>query len=168
MLGLKLKHVSKRGSCLLVAKLLPQPMLNHCQIWIKIYKFNFMKMHLKMSSAKCWKFYSGLNVLTHWGLVALWSMWTLVQMMTCCLMTPSHYMNQCWHIIRGVLRHSLGVNQKLLMNMWSVITLLKWLLHLLLLTWINFNPKNPSMDYNFTTIIKCRMKLHINSRTSTV
>ena len=32
---------------------------------------------------------------------------TLAQVMACCLMAPSHYLNQCWFIISKVLWHSL-------------------------------------------------------------
>ena len=36
-----------------------------------------------------------------------WRSWsTLVQVMACCLMAPSHYLNQCWLIISQVLWHS--------------------------------------------------------------
>ena len=31
---------------------------------------------------------------------------TLAQIMACCLMAPSHYSNQCWLLINGVLWHS--------------------------------------------------------------
>ena len=31
---------------------------------------------------------------------------TLAQVMACCLKAPSHYLNQCWHIICRVLWHS--------------------------------------------------------------
>ena len=31
--------------------------------------FSFKKIHLKMSSTKCWQFCSGFNVLPHWGRV---------------------------------------------------------------------------------------------------
>ena len=31
---------------------------------------------------------------------------TLAQIMACCLMAPSHYLNQCWLIIKGVQWHS--------------------------------------------------------------
>ena len=37
-----------------------------------------------------------------------WS--TSVQVMACCLMGPSHYLNQCWLDITGVLWHSSGNN----------------------------------------------------------
>ena len=35
---------------------------------------------------------------------------TSVQVMTCCLTAPSHYLNQCWLIIRGTLWNSHGSN----------------------------------------------------------
>ena len=36
-----------------------------------------------------------------------WRSWsTLVQVMACCLMAPSHYLNQCWLIISNILWHS--------------------------------------------------------------
>ena len=31
---------------------------------------------------------------------------TLAQVMACCLMAPSHYLDQCWIIIKGALQHS--------------------------------------------------------------
>ena len=31
---------------------------------------------------------------------------TLAQVMPCCLTAPSHYLNQCWLIISGVLQHA--------------------------------------------------------------
>ena len=31
---------------------------------------------------------------------------TLTRVMACCLTAPSHYLNQCWLIISGVVRHS--------------------------------------------------------------
>ena len=45
--------------------------------------------------------------LTHWGLVTpfgnIGSGSTLAQVVACCLTAPSHYLNQCWLIIRDVL-----------------------------------------------------------------
>ena len=41
-----------------------------------------------------------------WSSDAIWRyrfMSTLVQVMACCLMAPSHYLNQCWLIIYGIL-----------------------------------------------------------------
>ena len=40
---------------------------------------------------------------------AIWRQWswtTLAQVMACCLTAPSHYLNQFWLIIRGVLWHT--------------------------------------------------------------
>ena len=40
---------------------------------------------------------------------AIWRQWswtTLAQVMACFLTAPSHYLNQCWLIIRGVLWHT--------------------------------------------------------------
>ena len=40
---------------------------------------------------------------------AIWRQWswtTLAQVMACCLTAPSHFLNQCWLIIRGVLWHT--------------------------------------------------------------
>ena len=44
-----------------------------------------------------------------WSSDAIWrqrSRSTLAQVMTCCLTAPSHYLNQCWLIIREVQWHS--------------------------------------------------------------
>ena len=35
---------------------------------------------------------------------------TLTQVMDCCLTAPSHYLNQCWLLIGGVVWHSLEIN----------------------------------------------------------
>ena len=47
---------------------------------------------------------------THCGLVTSYgdtgSRSTLAQVMACCLMAPSHYLNQCWLMISEVLSHS--------------------------------------------------------------
>ena len=40
---------------------------------------------------------------------AIWrqkSGWTLAQVMACCLMAPSHYLNQCWFMVGKVEWHS--------------------------------------------------------------
>ena len=44
-----------------------------------------------------------------WQSDAIWcqTTWsTLVQVMACCLTAPSHYLNQCWIVIKGALWHS--------------------------------------------------------------
>ena len=50
---------------------------------------------------------SALNTL--WPSDAMWrqrSWTTLAQVMACCLMAPSHYLNQCWLMISEMLWHS--------------------------------------------------------------
>ena len=97
---------------------------NFCGIWIKIHTFSFKKIHLKMSSGKCWPFYLGLNVLTHWngGLIQWWTHWGWG--MHICISTishlwfrwwlvacsaPSHYENQCWLINQLDLKEQISV-----------------------------------------------------------
>ena len=64
-------------------------------------------MHLRrqVSGLFIW-FISWINSL--WPSDAIWSQRsgsTLAQVMACCLMAPSHYLNQCWLIIRKVQWH---------------------------------------------------------------
>ena len=66
-------------------------------------------MPLKWLSAKRWP--QCVNSL--WPSDAKWqqgSRSTLVQVMACCLMAPSHYLNQCWLIISKVQWHSSECN----------------------------------------------------------
>ena len=54
-----------------------------------------------------WKFACFFNSL--WPSDAMWrhrSGLIVSEVMACCLMAPSHYLTQCWLIIRGVLWHS--------------------------------------------------------------
>ena len=44
-----------------------------------------------------------INSLRPSDVVWQWSLTTLAQVMACCLMAPSHYLNQCWLIISKVL-----------------------------------------------------------------
>ena len=45
-----------------------------------------------------------INSLGSGGAILRWRSWsTLVQVMACCLTAPSHYLNQCWLIVRKVL-----------------------------------------------------------------
>ena len=86
---------------------------NFSEILVRIQAFSFKKMHLKMSSAKWRPFCLSLKVLTQ-----------------CCLMTPNHYPDQCWFIIKGVLWHSSENNstrsaQELILWHMFKITLLK-------------------------------------------
>ena len=59
---------------------------------------------------------SGLNryLDSLWQCENIWqkSGWTLVEIMTCCLTAPSHYLNQCWLLICGAQYHSLDGNYK--------------------------------------------------------
>ena len=70
---------------------------------------------LEITFFKLLQFLSGENVHLYKTLNSLWpsdAIWrqasrsTLVQVMACCLMAPSHYLNQCWLIISNVLWHS--------------------------------------------------------------
>ena len=59
-----------RSSTLTSADLLSiGPGTNFSGISIKVLNFDFTKIHLQMSSAKCRSFCSGFNVLTHWSWV---------------------------------------------------------------------------------------------------
>ena len=52
---------------------------NFSEIWIEIRIFSFKKMHLKISSAKWWQYYVGLNVLNwayHRFTISQWSHWS--------------------------------------------------------------------------------------------
>ena len=49
----------------------------------------------------CFNSLGPINAMRHYR---IWS--TLVQVMTCCVKTPSHYLNQCWQIISEILWHS--------------------------------------------------------------
>ena len=82
--------------------------------------------------------YTGSTVVNSlWHSDTIWqhgSESTLVQVVTC-LMAPSHYLNQCWLIIQGVLWHSLesyltSSAMNLIRNMCAEITFLKLLPHL--------------------------------------
>ena len=57
------------------------------------------------------------KMLSHCGLVSHIFGSTLAQAMACCLPAPSHYMNQCWLIIKG--NHGIhlrAISQEVLMN----------------------------------------------------
>ena len=60
-------------------------------------------VHPEHSGLSTWEF----NLL--WPSDAIWwhkSGLTLAQVMACCLTAPSHYLNQCWLIIKDGLQHS--------------------------------------------------------------
>ena len=79
------------------------------EIWIGILSVSFKKMPLKMASANMAAILSrGRWVNSLRPADAIWHhrTWSiLVQVMTCCRMTPSHYLNQCV-LISKVLLHS--------------------------------------------------------------
>ena len=59
-----------------------------------------------------WRIYAALggDGLTHWDHVTHICQWTgssMVQVMACCLMAPSHYLNQCWFIVNQIPRNEL-------------------------------------------------------------
>ena len=89
--------------------------INFCLPWGRI--FNTCAINSLWPSDVTWQHRSG-----SW----------LAQVMACCLMATSHYLNQCWLITEGVLWHS----QEMIMNLthnntFSEITLLKLWQHLL-------------------------------------
>ena len=48
-----------------------------------------------------------------WSSCTIWQHWslsTLAQVMTCCLMAPNHYLNQCWLLISEVMWYQHGSN----------------------------------------------------------
>ena len=78
-----------------------------------------MSSKILCEMGSCWTHWVGV---LHWSscLLSINSLWpsdaiwrqrsgsTLAQVMACCLMAPSHYLNQCWLIISEVQRHSPG------------------------------------------------------------
>ena len=62
---------------------------------------SFLHRHLTLPNIK--------EVNSFWSSDAIWrqrSESTLAQVMPFCLMAPSHYLHQCWFIIKGILWHS--------------------------------------------------------------
>ena len=62
-----------------------------------------------------WKFrQNGISVsVLETVMMAIWwhrSGATLAQVMACCLTTPSHYLDQCWLIVKEIVWHSTGSN----------------------------------------------------------
>ena len=75
----------------------------------------------------CWQHWRS-HVNSLWPRDAIWwqrSWSALVQVMVCCLMAPSHCLNQCWLIIKGVLKHSPEriLTRSLTKNTWIIIWL---------------------------------------------
>ena len=91
---------SDKAGCMFGTKQLTKPVLTYCQldlleyfshIWIKIQNWFVLGFNSLRPSDAIWR---------------QWSWTTLAQVMACCLTAPSHYLNQCWLIIRGVLWHT--------------------------------------------------------------
>ena len=88
-------------NCLMKSLIIMFPV---CPIWFQDPIFKWVQtLHLHISSLvqDC------INSLRPSD--AIWRQWswtTLAQVMACCLTAPSHYLNQCWLIIRGVLWHT--------------------------------------------------------------
>ena len=89
------------------------PWENGCILWVQCL------IYVVRQSLQCCGMYNICNNVISYciGLCfnSLWpsdTMWqyksrsTLVQVMACSLMAPSHYLNQCWHTTCGVLWHS--------------------------------------------------------------
>ena len=76
----------------------------------EIHTFIFTKIHFKMSCGKWRPFCLGPQCVNSFCLSD--TMWwhrsgsTLAQVMACCLMAPSHYLNRCWPTISQVWRQS--------------------------------------------------------------
>ena len=67
---------------------------------------------------------------------------TLAQIMACCQMAPSHYLNQCWLIIKGVLWHSPESNftvsvQAIVLGLWGWKSYFKIIVTTLIGQWVN-------------------------------
>ena len=106
------------------------------EIWIKRPNFSYKKKHLKCRLHNI--LFKPQCLYRLWPSGVIWwhkSRSTLAQLMACCLMAPSHYLNQCWPIInefRGI--HYKPISQKVLEisipNMSLKNTLTKLLPHL--------------------------------------
>ena len=90
---------------LIVSSFDPQKWTDCCKILINVQRFVLKKIHFKIASIlflpQC------INLL--WPSDAMW--WhrtgsTLARVMACCLVAPSHYLNQCWLTISKVPCHS--------------------------------------------------------------
>ena len=63
-----------------------------------------------MGFAKCWLFYTSIQVLTHWGRVTHICIRKLAIIGSDNGLSPSHYLNQCWNIVNWTLRNKLQLN----------------------------------------------------------
>ena len=83
---------------------------SRCDVsWKSIVQTQWHVNHAIKAIACLMKQHPTIFMLTHCVLVTSYgntSVSTLAQVMACCLTAPSHYLNQCWLIIRKVQRYS--------------------------------------------------------------
>ena len=117
-------HLQQLGGCFILWLIQCTPVYMHMAFFImQISVFCTYCFNSLWSSDAIWRHRSGketenwpryskfhLQVLnTLWPSDVIWphrSRSTLAQVMACCLMAPSHYLNQCWLLISEVLWHS--------------------------------------------------------------
>ena len=105
-------------------KSLPEPIWTYCQ-WdpsghmiSEILKLSFKKIHLKMLSAKCLPFCSGLHVLTHWGWVTHICVGNLTIFGSDNGMSPGRRQAIIWTNAGILLIQRLGTNLKIIHLHW--------------------------------------------------
>ena len=116
-LALEFSVALKFGRCLNITVAdnpAAEPPINLKAIWRLLHLFlwlrEFANFYDKTFSHLVYKVPSVINSL--WSNDVIWwqrSGSTLAQVTACCLMPPSHYMNQCWITITEVLWHSTSV-----------------------------------------------------------
>ena len=83
-----------------------------CPMWFYLYCSTHLSMDIAVNLLPCWDWNLLVNSLCPSD--AIWrqrSGSTLAQIMACCLMVPSHYLNQCWLEINGI--HPSAISQKM-------------------------------------------------------
>ena len=86
------------------------PMLIRQHLYIKMAsRFTNLNSYVSMTSWWIILCYAGTYINSLWPSNTIrrqGTLSTLAQVMACCLMAPSHYLNQCWLIISKVMWHS--------------------------------------------------------------
>ena len=112
------------------------PVVIHCGKWQQLLIYLKFNLHPKV---KVKAYVLELHPCYFNSLLSSNAIWwhrsgsTLAQVMACCLMAPSHYLNHCWLIITGVRSNPRALSKglmKLILSKLSVITLSKLLPHL--------------------------------------
>ena len=100
--------VSTSHSCIIVYDAIKTMYIQVLFQVVYFYKssISYIHMHIHLMLFRLCKRAITSVEFTHCGLVTS----TLVQVMACCLMATSHYLNQCWLIISEVLQHSHASN----------------------------------------------------------